>query len=394
MAFRCVRAGPSDAMLLLARQRSSSWFFLRPGCKDSRSSPFASQSVRSMRVGSLAQPLLVDTGSPHPIVRLGTGGSGSNTCEPLIERTWYEFKVVAVNASGSSPMSPASQPIQTLAAPMSAAAAAAAGAAAAAAADAAAALAEELQIKSPRLMDSENQMIEREDPELLTRYAQCKRDLLAWEANFDKANGRVPTEMEKAKDLTYQTTLVRYKKLKHAKRKLLRGVDAHPSPRPLDGDVGSPFPGGIGSPFAASPCSCVENGGSSWAASSNASSGIGGVGNTRSGNGDMKPGGSSGGATSSGGVTEHAADGGGSGGGVSFKGVEGGGNRVNLSVSPAAERPVSGGAKGNKTPKSPKTKGALAGAVCAIQRCPCLVSRLASSPTRLACTPSLQPWNV
>ena len=80
----------------------------------------------------------------------------------------------------------------------------------------AAALAAEIHGKSPRYTDMENQMIEREDPELLARYAQVKRELLTWEAKFAQSNGRPSTEMEKASDLTYQGLMARYKRLKHA----------------------------------------------------------------------------------------------------------------------------------------------------------------------------------
>ena len=84
----------------------------------------------------------------------------------LPERTWYEFKVVAINSAGSSPPSLASQPVQTHTAPVSAAARAAQEQAAANANAAAAALAAELHTKSPRLTDAENLMIEHEDPEV------------------------------------------------------------------------------------------------------------------------------------------------------------------------------------------------------------------------------------
>ena len=153
--------------------------------------------------------LVDDTKSGSPVIHL----------HDLSERTWYEFKVVALNATGSSPASTASQPIQTLAAPQSAASIAAQQSAAATAA----ALAAELHMKSPRLNDSESKLIENEDPELLARYAQCKRELLAWEAKFDRQNGRPPTEQDKIADLTYQGLMARYKRLKHAKRRLVRG---------------------------------------------------------------------------------------------------------------------------------------------------------------------------
>ena len=45
------------------------------------------------------KPLLDDTRSPHPIVHLSS----------LSEATWYEFKVIALNAAGRSPVSLASQ---------------------------------------------------------------------------------------------------------------------------------------------------------------------------------------------------------------------------------------------------------------------------------------------
>ena len=82
--------------------------------------------------------------------------------------TRYEFKVVAFNASGSSAASAASLPIQTGAAPASPAKSAAAAQAAAAAA----AVTAEMHLKSPKRTDSENKLIEREEPELLSRYAQ------------------------------------------------------------------------------------------------------------------------------------------------------------------------------------------------------------------------------
>jgi len=169
--------------------------------------------------------LLEDTKSSQPIVRL----------DRLSERTWYEFKVVALNATGTSPASVASQPVQTSAAPVSPATRAAQEAAAVAAA----ALANELHMKSPRMPDSENWMLEREDPELLARYAQCKRELLAWEAKFDKLHGRPATENDKIADLTFQGLMARYKRLKHAKRRLIRGADMHPSPRDHAGGASS-----------------------------------------------------------------------------------------------------------------------------------------------------------
>ena len=161
--------------------------------------------------------LLDDTESMHPIVRL----------DRLSQQTWYEFKVVALNAAGSSPTSSASQPIQTAPAPLSAAAAAARDAAAAAAANFAAEL---QQGKSPRIVGADDashlSLLEREDPELYARYNQVKRDLYQWEASFETLHKRPPTDQEKAADPAHQQLIQRYKKLKHAKRRLARGSSA------------------------------------------------------------------------------------------------------------------------------------------------------------------------
>jgi hypothetical protein len=54
------------------------------------------------------------------------------------------------------------------------------------------------------------------------RYAQCKRELQAWEARFEKEHGRPPTEGDRHADVGYQTTLTRYRKLRHTRRKLYR----------------------------------------------------------------------------------------------------------------------------------------------------------------------------
>ena len=175
---------------------------------------------------------LADTRSSHPIVRL----------DELSARTWYEFKIVAFNASGSSAASAASLPIQTGAAPVSPAKSAAATAAVTA----------EMHLRSPKRTDSENMLMEREEPELLSRYAevsfghtregkhlgrhcnchrpptlppnslipfellpapprvvQCKRELVEWEANFERGCGRLPTEADKMADIHYQGLMSR-----------------------------------------------------------------------------------------------------------------------------------------------------------------------------------------
>ena len=190
--------------------------------------------------------LIESTRSSQPIVHLSK----------LTERTWYEFKVVALNAAGSSPASLASQPVQTAAAPPSPAVKAAQEAAAAAAA----AIAAELHMKSPRLTDTENLLVEREDPELLVRYAQCKRELLAWEAKFERHHARPASEADKVADVTYQGLMARYKRLKHAKRKLIRGSETHhPSMSDLSSSSGQPSsPPHSSSPVSVTPASTSE----------------------------------------------------------------------------------------------------------------------------------------
>lgn len=173
-------------------------------------------------------PFLSDTSSSHPIVRLDGLSAG----------TWYEFKVVAVNAAGSSAASAASLPVQTSEAPASAATLAARNAAAAQAA----ALSAELRERSPRLSESESRLIAVEDPELLARYAQCKRELLAWESRFERSSGRPATDQDKVSDLAYQGLIARYKKLKHAKRKLTR---QHEGPPATENSFSSPHSAAI-----------------------------------------------------------------------------------------------------------------------------------------------------
>jgi hypothetical protein len=166
--------------------------------------------------------LLPDTNSPHPIVRL----------ETLAGNTWYEFRVVARNAAGSSPQSTTSDPVQTAMSP--AAQARQAEHAAAAAAMASSLGAANAPTRSPRLSSREADAAE--DPDLMLRYAQSKRDLLNWEAHFDRAHGRASTDHDRNADLHYQGLMQRYKKLKHAKRKLMRSATspASLSPRALD----------------------------------------------------------------------------------------------------------------------------------------------------------------
>lgn len=211
------------------------------------------------------QSLLADTHSSHPIVRL----------DALSERTWYEFKVLALNASGSSAASAASLPVQTLKAPVPAAVIAAKHAAAAKAA----ALSADRQQRSPQPSSREDgHRAAAEESEALARhgaqYAQCKRDLVAWEGRFEQSFGRAPTENDKSADPGYQTLLARYKKLKHAKRKLERQPDGVPNSStelapgsPRGRILTSPVPPNIllatctqerQSPFA--PCACVANG--------------------------------------------------------------------------------------------------------------------------------------
>jgi hypothetical protein len=117
-------------------------------------------------------------------------------------------------------------------------------------------------MKSPRITDVENLMIEREDPELLARYAHCKRELLAWEAKFERLNGRPSSEQDKVADLTYQGLMARYKRLKHAKRKLLRGSDINMSPRDHQPALASPAVAPAAVPSSAAPAaSAACNGG-------------------------------------------------------------------------------------------------------------------------------------
>ena len=66
-------------------------------------------------------------------------------------------------------------------------------------------------MKSPRLADSEHHRMEGEDPELLVRYAQCKRELLAWEAKFERQYSRQASEQDKAADPLYHGLMARYK---------------------------------------------------------------------------------------------------------------------------------------------------------------------------------------
>ena len=71
---------------------------------------------------------------------------------------------------------------------------------------------------------------------------------------FDRAHGRAPNEHDKAADASYQALMQRYKKLKHAKRRLLRGASA-------DGAATPPLGGGSFS--GSSPAGARPSGGSS-----------------------------------------------------------------------------------------------------------------------------------
>ena len=94
--------------------------------------------------------------------------------DTLCERTWYEFKVIALNAAGSSPASTASQPVQTGSSPTSSASRTVHEAGLNAVA-----IATELHMKSPRCTGFENLMIEREVLEsLLALMARALRKAL------------------------------------------------------------------------------------------------------------------------------------------------------------------------------------------------------------------------
>jgi len=138
--------------------------------------------------------LMDDTGSNQPIVRINT----------LENSSWYEFKVVAVNVAGDSPASLASVPVQTLPMPPPTPIVSSAHGAG--------------LLSDPR----GDVGSAADDPEVLARYAQCKRELRAWDSRFEKQNGRQPTESERVADPAYQSTLARFKKLKHQRRKLFR----------------------------------------------------------------------------------------------------------------------------------------------------------------------------
>ena len=181
--------------------------------------------------------LMDSTGSSEPIVRL----------TQLEENAWYEFKVVAMNASGGSPASSASLPVQTLGPPRLPAA------------------------SSSHLLPVQHAMRPRaatpppqsstegaeglhEDAELLARIAQCKREMLAWDAKFERQHGRPPNDDDRSGDSVYHGALSRYKKLKHAKKRSSQRTGLAITPldasiQPLTPTPGAPGPYFDGGPY-------------------------------------------------------------------------------------------------------------------------------------------------